>query len=1003
MRFVKKTVKRLVDSFNTNLNTVGYFNLSFLIDWVFKRNEASSYQRSRVELRKSYNSDRKGSLVNSSKKNEEENNIDISQNEKKVVNDIYKLLHKIITSDDKKISGRIKEKAIEGFDFITSNFDFEEERSNFLRLSFEEINKNNPNVFHIFILSALSEQKEKAKKKTAKKKTPNQKLKAKEKKAKKGKKYENLVNETINNINDKSAINSFTIEDIVRTNYERQLIDFLYSSYKEMTGIKPTNLFNSFYRFLLNAITAAKRIKKQPNQDNITKLLQFSIFQKQPRLRKEAITFTKNFSDLKIKNNIFPACFVPPKDFQDVSIIDAGFVVTFLDIFMAQNEAEKKLVTSDYTNIANIYLIKASLAKIKGIDELWAFLDYVEDKDAFRQILSSLTIFYKSFGIKTGKGVLKGFGNHLVYNIVAGLKRSHRRKNYKAVDRFLFVGLKILGLLKGQFFGDETANMKSYVRVTTKRSITDINTHSNATLLEVIRKYKEADEKRGGYVPKIERKKITFFSALEQITVFSLANIQGNRSVIVRLEPIGGVVDLAFYQRHVFGFLARNKDFYEVVLNLLDDDDKTYRQNLYELLKILPPHESFTAYFRSNFAKPTIQPRRLFKADKPHMFSIYINHLLGSLEKEKKMKKNAMGKLICSKNHYNSLVGYLLVLNDEGPSESHLERRIRLAELLAESVNFQNKPITNDQQMKKLYNICVDMLKEININGKNDIKRSIAIITKLIITIHYLKNKKLNEILKNLEEKNPSFKKISEHVINGLSDSFKEFPPKELKSKELKSLFEVGSDFKKDEFTLVYSQLYLKTFTSGKTTVNDEVAKNLYSKLLTLHKNNLPSSFVFTILYHIKEVFGSKPNLFNFFSTQIFDFLDFHFFQINKKKNNYDLYLELLKNKEGMVTLFEFVTRFADVSPDIAMKVVSMLNEFTSYQKYRTNSQNDWNINRPVAVSSFKNNKFRGLRNLGNTCYINSSVQQLYMIEEFVSFIIGLDLPNEEKLLQKVV
>lgn len=89
---------------------------------------------------------------------------------------------------------------------------------------------------------------------------------------------------------------------------------------------------------------------------------------------------------------------------------------------------------------------------------------------------------------------------------------------------------------------------------------------------------------------------------------------------------------------------------------------------------------------------------------------------------------------------------------------------------------------------------------------------------------------------------------------------------------------------------------------------------------------------------------------------------------------------------------FELLLELSKISPQVIVQVTSTLDKFHIDPSWRTSRKADWN-NSPVSKEKSQTG-FVGLKNLGCTCYMNSILQQLFMISSFREAI--LRCPSEQ-------
>jgi hypothetical protein len=86
--------------------------------------------------------------------------------------------------------------------------------------------------------------------------------------------------------------------------------------------------------------------------------------------------------------------------------------------------------------------------------------------------------------------------------------------------------------------------------------------------------------------------------------------------------------------------------------------------------------------------------------------------------------------------------------------------------------------------------------------------------------------------------------------------------------------------------------------------------------------------------------------------------------------------------------LYAFAISLSSYSPPHFNILLDLLATFCRLQKYRGSSLKEWNlVYSPEATSIGESISGRGLVNLGATCYINSTLQQFFLMPQFTEFI----------------
>ena len=107
------------------------------------------------------------------------------------------------------------------------------------------------------------------------------------------------------------------------------------------------------------------------------------------------------------------------------------------------------------------------------------------------------------------------------------------------------------------------------------------------------------------------------------------------------------------------------------------------------------------------------------------------------------------------------------------------------------------------------------------------------------------------------------------------------------------------------------------------------------------------------------------------------------------------------KNSKTRKFAFKLLLELCVKSSASLSKVTSFLDHFHEDPSWRTSRKPDWNIS-PITKEKSQLG-FVGLKNLGCTCYMNSILQQLYMIKTFSQSILKLsDFNDEDNLLYQL-
>ena len=100
--------------------------------------------------------------------------------------------------------------------------------------------------------------------------------------------------------------------------------------------------------------------------------------------------------------------------------------------------------------------------------------------------------------------------------------------------------------------------------------------------------------------------------------------------------------------------------------------------------------------------------------------------------------------------------------------------------------------------------------------------------------------------------------------------------------------------------------------------------------------------------------------------------------------------LPLFKSDKSRKTAFELVKSICQINPKSAHLFTEIVTNFMSEPVWRTKKKSDWSLS--VVMQKAKSRTgYVGMKNLGNTCYMNSLMQQMFMIPLFRQQIMEID------------
>ncbi|KAJ5078220.1 ubiquitin carboxyl-terminal hydrolase faf-y-related [Anaeramoeba ignava] len=186
----------------------------------------------------------------------------------------------------------------------------------------------------------------------------------------------------------------------------------------------------------------------------------------------------------------------------------------------------------------------------------------------------------------------------------------------------------------------------------------------------------------------------------------------------------------------------------------------------------------------------------------------------------------------------------------------------------------------------------------------------------------------------------------------------------------------------------------------------ENMIKNYIEMIRILIEENKKMNITNEYYSIIQEIFTNC--LFNFISNPKKIQIQFYYPKLIEKENRrkaFDLIIEISKtNKNNQIQLFNLITNFQEI---IQYFLSKNEKENLSKNESKKRKSEDINIENELKKLKSKNKikskrQYSGLTNIGATCYMNSTLQQLFMIPEFRNKIISIDIFEMKKEKEKL-
>lgn len=356
-------------------------------------------------------------------------------------------------------------------------------------------------------------------------------------------------------------------------------------------------------------------------------------------------------------------------------------------------------------------------------------------------------------------------------------------------------------------------------------------------------------------------------------------------------------------------------------------------------------------------------------------------------------KENEDVQKIVSTNYIDSLIELL----DSKEEFLDITDKIKIIKILNKciSVNRSFKiPALNKSGIIKSLMELVNFINQNSTDDKTDNKRNVIV---FLFTLKRFRHLTFSQIFNNISIENfdPVLIDIFSQVIGELEVD------QENISEIVDYLQKIKNDYKELEFNLINLKL-INMFLDKKSMLEFEDMAIEIIKTNVLKKDETINATCLKTYLKLLIDFLTKFNGINItIDEQISEWLDFYFFRLYAFEGTETSDFSFMDDKELMETFFSLLLLLS-TSKQVDFKLISSkVEQLINFQIRRGNVKKDWDLDLK-GDKLVTNTSFKGIANLGCTCYINSLVQQLYMNPLFASFILQLELKDRTSLLYKV-
>ena len=768
--------------------------------------------------------------------------------------------------------------------------------------------------------------------------------------------------------------------------------NFLEKNFKRMDNKENQIFLEFFFKFYSNII---EKLNLNLERQFFNKTWLFCFNSESQFLRNLFVDFVKkNYENTLNVFQIFPSYFNDA--FIKIDNKNKEYYNLFFYLFIVENEKAGIIETLTKKIEDQVFETNNKLEYLEGFEKLWEFLLFTEKESLIKIIINFIILIYRSFNSKITIEKSKTIINNFLNRSKIYLHMSFTKRNFSAAKNYLKLSTKYIE----SFNKKKKSNRNSFEKVeiifkyeNIKKNIqVEANLNFSGLLEELIKQF----NLKGFFNLKINKQLINSYILLEKYDMLNIPkNEYGER--VVEIEEVEKNLDLDVLKNFILQILKFDEEIFSICECLLDEKNDFFKNDLLAFMKKFQPQRNYLRYFKIKFSVlPSLKIEKILFLDNSFKFQLFLDLLNVLLKNEIRNKNHNIIKII-RKQHLPNLISFLAKILKDEKKEENIINCLNITISILEEKNNLTMFIINFNKINDLILQNTFFLTE-NIFQKFENKFKYQILLDLWVNMYRSNCLKFSSFVENLL----NFLNIKQKNI--LYENFKifieQFDKIEFDNNEINKLISLYNKKKEDENYLV-NIVFLKIFSKfQKEKKNDKNLENVLKITIrefftTLPEKKTPIFMKFLICFSL-EIFSSLEENFLKPSLTITNWIDNLF--LNKKidENFFEAEFNLFESPENFNNLFSIIKIFANLNKENKESVLDMFLDFVKLQNLRENSKNSWS----KEEKKIKINKdYKGLQNLGCTCYINSSLQQMFMIKPLKNYILNLKVKKDFKLL----
>lgn len=772
-------------------------------------------------------------------------------------------------------------------------------------------------------------------------------------------------------------------------NITEHLHTFLNLNRAEMDASPEVNFYKHAFGFLEHIC------RKMPNvsisEKHLYMLWTLSFSSVSEKLETEFTNFViSNYSELLMDLSVFPYYFAEDK-LVAVSLDNRKYFKTFVYLFVTSNSA-KQLVSLVDKNM--VFEIREKVDILLGLNELWNIITKIKDNTESNRFVIFAVQVYRSYSLLSQTPFIMSIYTNFINRFKVFTKNAIRQENEQAVTNLLT--LAICFFRKNRFPRPPEVSRDDRLNLTIDVGsfISKGSANLNMSVLEFIVKYKEMTKLHDNYEIWVNDALVANVYILD---LMRLSNINKNKEDkrLIKLKYNPAIASLYQLSSQALGQLSQSVEAYDIAESVFSSGSAANKQKLMELLNILPPLKKYSDFIEQELSDSAATLKTCFSTDNPVKFSYLLDIVVKNLKADSYERPNNIKDSI-TKRQVANIIG---LLNEIPTDETTIDNQIKLIGILntviKNTIEIKVPKASRDALVAKVTDMFKYLLKNQESSGLGQLKAVLHFIF-ILKRLRYLNFVALFGVLSSMEGNTQAIQ-IAIEESNVLNQS----------EEELSDFMDLLSSIQNEREAKDINVFILKlvnNFLNKKPELIEEYLPFL-THVLTDSILKLDTSYDLQWLRLKIKCLIDFLSVFDQVKLDIYAhiaaWLDHYIFKTQSRANISSKYFAVLDDKEFLEIVFSLVLLLSLRGNPSFELIVQKLEDFIRFQHRRESKEVDWML-RQDDESMAEVRIFKGLQNLGCTCYINSIIQQLFMIPDFTNFILSLKVEDLGSNIAKV-